>query len=331
MARPLLARWRAPALVAFGLGLASCSTVASSDDALDALRRLPQPPTTPPATTSGPPRDVCLDTASYRPGPQPRPGDMPEGTILREIQDRGYLRVGVDENTLGLASRNTTTGEIEGFEVDLAHEVAKRIFGEREGILQLVPTTTDEKLPFAHDGKVDLTVSAFSMTCRRWEEVAFSSEYYRAVQQFLVRKELRDRDRRRPGRPTGVRDGRLDVDRPPAEVPPRRRGHPVKARTDCLLALQEGQVAAYFGHDSFLYGLMDQDPTVEVVPGIIPEELTLAPYGMATSLDNPELVRFVNAVLDELRANGTWAALHDKLEERLGIPDADPPTPRYRD
>ena len=47
---------RSAALIVLGLGLASCSTVSSSDDALDSLDRLPRPASTSaaPATTASP-------------------------------------------------------------------------------------------------------------------------------------------------------------------------------------------------------------------------------------------------------------------------------------
>ena len=323
--------------------LAACSSATVSDDALDSLGALPQPPTsvaaTAPATTTATTisadETTCEEQgwakASYRPtGPLPPPGEMPEGSYMREIQEDGRLVVGVDENTLGFASRNTDTGEIEGFEVELARRIAAAI--DPNLVLVTEPVLTSDKRKVVIEGVVDLTISANSMDCDRWQEVAFSTEYYTAVQQFLVPEDSPIRTGADlAGQPVCVTvlssSERILKRELPDAVP-----YPLPARTDCLLALQEGTVAAYFGHDSFLYGMKVQDPTVEVREGIIPTSATESNYGIAINHEYPEFVRFVNAVLDEVRTDGTWDDLHEKLQEDLrDLPDATAPDPEYRD
>ena len=74
--------------------------------------------------------------------------------------------------------------------------------------------------------------------------------------------------------------------------------------TDCLVLLQQGDVAAISTDDSILDGLAAQDPWTK----LIGPRLTDEPYGLAISKQHPEFVRFVNAVLQQLRTNGQWAA-----------------------
>jgi polar amino acid transport system substrate-binding protein len=344
----MTARRRAPGTaialgsVALLMAASACAARSGPSDALQSLDELPAPMTavssttaTAPSTTVSDTKQRCdeeaLATKSYAPDPLPPVGDMTPGTTMREIADRGSLRVGVDENTLGLSSRNPTTGQIEGFEVDLAYEIAQRIFGERDpALVDLVPVVTRNKTDIVAKGDVDLSINAITMTCPRWEDVAFSAEYYTADQQLLVRE---DSDIRTvddlSGRRVCVTAGSSSFDMMVERVPEATL-LPVRARTECLLALQNGEADAYFGHDSFLYGMKPQDQTVEIREGIIPGDTT-SHYGIAISHDHPELVRFVNAVLEEIRADGTWAALHDRLETELpGLPDATPPEPQYR-
>ena len=312
--------------LALGLAVGACSS--SSDSALVKSERALVPSTTgsagvgPPSTRGEP----CDPTASLRPaGSMPAPGEMPAGSYMRTIQDRGRLVVGVDENTLFFGARNPTSGELEGFEVDLLREIARAITGDPDAIT-FKTVVTSQKVPFVQQGLVDVTASLVSMTCERWRDVSFSTEYYEAYHQLLV--------------PTGssiqgiddladqrvcVTSGSTSVDLL-ARIAPDAIPHTVEARTDCLVALQDGSADAVLSHDTVLYGLHEQDPDTV----ILPERIAVQPYGMPIATGHPEFVRFVNALLERLRDDGTLAALDAKW---LGRIRPSPPVPpaRYRD
>ena len=57
--------------------------------------------------------------------------------------------------------------------------------------------------------------------------------------------------------------------------------------------------------------------------------ITAEPYGMAINPSHPEFVQFVNAVLAQVRANGTWTQLYNTWLSSLG-PAPTPPVAVYK-
>jgi polar amino acid transport system substrate-binding protein len=320
------------------LAVVGCSSSGRSSGAigsLDALPAVAPPASTPVSTTTTVPsaRQQACETARMATASYP-PFESDEGFVshLREV---GRIRVGVDETTRGLSFRNPQTGEFAGFEVELAHEIASRLFGaayDPETSVVLVPLDPDEKTNAVEHLLVDLTISAVSMSCDRWERVDFSTEYYTAHQMFLVRldsdiRTLSDLD----GRTVCVTSNSSSLKILRREV---RAAEPLErsARTDCLVALQLGEADAYFGHDTFQYGMLEQDPTVEI-RNLLPADVTVSHYGIAVNKQHPELTRLINAYLEQIIADGTWGKLYDgslALVLPTGTPRAEPPEPDYR-
>jgi polar amino acid transport system substrate-binding protein len=84
----------------------------------------------------------------------------------------------------------------------------------------------------------------------------------------------------------------------------------VETRTDCLVALQQGDVDAVASHETILRGLHAQDPqNTRILPGDQDKLEGEQHYGIAIAKTHPEFVGFVNGVLDQLRANGTYDGL----------------------
>jgi polar amino acid transport system substrate-binding protein len=90
--------------------------------------------------------------------------------------------------------------------------------------------------------------------------------------------------------------------------------------------LQLGEVDAVSTDDALLAGLAAQDPRTEIV-GL---PLTAEPYGIMINPAAPDLVRFVNAVLERRVEDGRWRASYQRWLTTLGPPPS-PPEPQYRD
>lgn len=288
----------------------------------------PVPPRAQPPATSAPPAGPpsCDNaTQSFAPdGPLPAPDALPTGSTMATIKARGRLVVGVSADSYLLGSRNPLTGQIEGFDIDLANQAAKAIFGPT-ATAQLRVITAADRIPLLERNEVDLVVRNMTMTCDRWERIAFSAEYYRSGQKLLVRRGsgiagLPELAERRVCAPLGTSSLAQIQQLQPRAVPV-----PADNHTGCLVLFQQGRVDAITGDDTVLAGLAAQDPYAVVLSG---DPFTAEPYGIGVPPGQVDMVRFLNALLERLKADGRWQESYDRwLAPTLG--PGRPPVPVY--
>jgi polar amino acid transport system substrate-binding protein len=275
--------------------------------------------------SAGPTPDCANPTASLRPpATLPAPGHMPSGTTMAKIQQRGYLIAGVDQNTYLFGYRNPKTNNLEGFDIQMVRDVAAAIFGDPNKV-QFKAITSAQRIGVLQKGQVDLVARTFTISCARLQQVAFSTVYFQAQRQVLVRSDSAVR---------GIQD--LGGKRVCATIgsdslaPAPGEAHPpvpvaVNDWSDCLVMLQQGQVDAVSTDNTILAGMEAQDPNTKIVGGSIAPE----PYGLAFPRTSSDFVGFVNGVLQRLRTNGDWdSAYRTWVGSRLGsVPK--PPAPTY--
>ena len=321
---PILALTGCAVLALLGCGGVSEQALHASATAFESQQAhaTPSPPITPPNSKCGDP------TASLRPhGPLPAPGKMPAATFMRTIQDRGRLIVGVDQNSLLLGYLNPLNGQIEGFDIDMLHQVAKALLGNPNAI-EFKAISSAQRVPMVESESVDIVADAMTINCERAKHVAFTAVYYDAGQRILVPSNSRVRGvRDLTGRRVCATVGSTSIENI-RRLAPKAIPYSVPLRTDCLVALQEGKVDAISTDDAILDGFRAQDPYTK----IIGPRLSVEPYGMAINKRHADFVRFVNAVLERERTDGTWASIYKRWLGRVAhAPAPLPPQPHYRD
>jgi polar amino acid transport system substrate-binding protein len=253
------------------------------------------------------------------------------GAAVKRIQEKNQLVVGVDQNSFLWGYRDPNTGEITGFDIDLVQTIAEDLLGAPAKVVyKMIPT--ERRVPAIQDRDVDMVVRTMTINCERLKKVAFSTAYFEAGQQLLVPKQSRidGYDASLKGRKVCTAKGSTGEEALKKEKHGATR-IPVGNQLDCLVRLQLGEVDAVITDSALAAGQAAQDPSVRLVG----DPFTVEPYGVAMHLDDEDLVRRVNKVLDDYRSGGdssAWTASYEKwLAEILEDPNPRPPEPVYRD
>lgn len=268
----------------------------------------------------------CADEGSLRPDATVEVGAVATGPgSVGLIRERGRVIVGLDQGSNLFSFRDPLSGGLLGFDVDLAHEVARDLFGDpnRLEFRFLSSAEREQALQF---GTVDVVIKTMTITCERAKSVAFSTVYYLARQRILVTRDSTVADA------SGLAGSRVCVVTGSTSLAAMQQAEPdVEILTvpnwgDCLVALQQRQVDAVSTDDTILAGMVAQDANLKIVGPPIEEE----PYGIGIRKGDDDLVRFVNGTLERIRRDGSWDRFYDRWLSVLG-PSPGPPPAVYAD
>ncbi|HEU4963012.1 MAG TPA: transporter substrate-binding domain-containing protein [Bacilli bacterium] len=226
---------------------------------------------------------------------------------LAKVKDADKLVAGVkfDTNLFGL--KNPTSGEVEGFDIDIAKAITKEILGD-ESKLELKEVTSKTRIPMLEKGDIDLIIATMTITDERKKQVNFSDVYFNAGQSLLVKegsdvKGIDSLDGKKVIAVKGSTSAKNIREKAPnAEV------LEFDDYAQAFTALKSGKGEALTTDNSILMGMHMQDPNYVLVGGTFTEE----PYGIAIAHGDEDMTKAVNDALKKLHDSGEYAKIYKK-------------------
>lgn len=250
-------------------------------------------------------------------GEGPGKTSFPQGTFMAEIQKRGKLVAGVKFDVPQFGLLNPATSKPEGFDVDMAKEIAKALGVEA----QFVEAISKNRIPFLNENKVDIIFSTMTITEARKKEIDFSDVYYVAGQTFLTKKGNVITLETAAGKKVCTAKGSTSEKNVKALAP----GAQVILQdgyAQCFQLLQNDQADAVTTDDIILLGFLKQDPAKFQLSG---GRFSLEPYGAGIKKGRVGFLEFVNSVVRRMKADGRWTTLYNRWISPISGQVANPP------
>ena len=266
-----------------------------------------------PGSPSSDPAQKIIDAA-------PVAKNLPDSPTLKKIRNAGKLVYGGTQSSPLWSLKDPRTGELTGFDADLAKMFARYVTGTPNVALKQVTVDTREALLQNHS--VDAVFATYTITPERARLVAFAGPYYASGDAILVKKSdssiksVKDLNGKTVATETSS-TAAADL----KKFAPNAKVQLFQENNDCLQALQQGRVDAYVLDQGILVGDASTNSDVKVVG----QPFTAEPYGIGVPKDDPVMKKFVNDWITKIEADGTWAKL---WRATIGtVVPGKPPTP----
>jgi glutamate transport system substrate-binding protein len=250
------------------------------------------------------------------------------GTTMAALQAKGKITVGTKFDQPGFGLKNPTTGQLEGFDIEIAKLLAVGIFGGTPqsvaGKINFVEAVSKNREPFIQNGTVDIVVATYTINDTRKQVVDFAGPYFVARQDIMVKKDdtsiksVSDLNGKKVCTVKGsTSEKNVRAKAPTADV------LLFDTYSQCAEALTDGRVVAETTDNTILAGLVQSsNGAFKLVNAPFSNE----PYGVGLKKGDQPFRDFLNNRLDTIFKNGQWATAFKDTLGKLGLPTPPPPT-----
>ncbi|CAH0419507.1 glutamate ABC transporter substrate-binding protein [Periweissella ghanensis] len=225
-----------------------------------------------------------------------------------QVKSSNQMIWGVKADTRLFGLMNIKTGKIEGFDVDMAKEITKRIDPKAKPVF--VQVTSQTRIPLLKNGNIQAIIATMTGTPERAKIVDFSVPYFNAGQSLLVVKGSKIKnvqDLNHKGVTVLGTVGSNSVINI-KKVAPQARVLQLQDYAQALTALKSGQGDALTTDNGILYGMSEQNPTTRVVGGTFTKE----PYSVVIDKRQTKLKTAINKAIEAIHKDGTYDRLVEK-------------------
>ena len=229
------------------------------------------------------------------------------GDLYKIITERGHMIVGVktDSKPFGFMEN----GKFAGFDIDIAHQIAKEILHDPEKV-EFVPLKESERMYMLNIGKVDMVIATMTITPKRQHFADFSNAYYITGQALLVKngstiRSLADLSNKNVGVIFGsTAEETIKFLLPTAKV----KGY--KTYDEAYSALKSGAILGITSDDAILRTYSMKDGSVK----LLPKHYSRDSYGIAFRRgdESDYIIEVVNNVISDMDQRGILTKLKHK-------------------
>ena len=241
-----------------------------------------------------------------------------QASTLKDVLARGELKV-ADCLSFAPFGFKDDAGKPSGYDVDLAKEAATRL-----GVkLQVVDTTSDNRIPNLKTNKVDVVFCNFTENTQRAQQIAFTDPYVVAGETLLVKKSsgiktVADLS----GKTVATVKGSTNSDAM-KKLTPKADVQEYDTSSAAVLAVKQGQAAAMVEDSNFQAYQAKVDPSLAVEhDSLVPLEYN----GFGVRQGDQDWLNWLNLFLREINTDGTNLKLYKKW---FGTEPAFPLKPTY--